>query len=74
MIAAYHSDHAGAERATAEIPADRRHLVSLDLAQPGAGRELWDRAMAWRGAVDVLVCNAAVMQGSPLDESDAGVG
>jgi NAD(P)-dependent dehydrogenase (short-subunit alcohol dehydrogenase family) len=71
VIAAYRSDHAGAEHATAEIPADRRQLVSLDLARPGAGRELWDRAMAWRGEVDVLVCNAAVMLSSPLDESDA---
>jgi NAD(P)-dependent dehydrogenase (short-subunit alcohol dehydrogenase family) len=70
VIAAYHSDRAGAERATAEIPTDRRQLVSLDLAQPGAGRELWDRAMAWRGAVDVVVCNAAVMRGTPLEESD----
>ena len=70
VIAAYHSDHAGAERATAEIPAARRHLVSLDLAEPGAGRELWDRAMAWRGEVDVLVSNAAVMLNSPLDASD----
>jgi len=70
VIAAYHSDHAGAERATAEIPADRRHLVSLDLAQPGAGRELWDTAMAWRGGIDVLVCNAAVMLQSPLEASD----
>lgn len=70
VIAAYHSDPAGAERATAEIPADHQHLVSLDLAQPGAGRELWDRAMAWRDEVDVLVCNAAVMLNSPLDGSD----
>jgi len=70
VIAAYRSDHAGAERATIDIPAARRHLVSLDLAQPGAGRELWDRAIAWRGDVDVLVCNAAVMLDSPLDESD----
>lgn len=70
IIAAYRSDHAGAERATAEIPAARRHLVSLDLANRGAGRELWDRAMAWRGEVDVLVCNAAVLLGSPLDASD----
>jgi NAD(P)-dependent dehydrogenase (short-subunit alcohol dehydrogenase family) len=70
VIAAYHTDHAGAERATAEIPMDRRHLVSVDLAQPGAGRELWDLAMARRNDVDVLVCNAAVMLNSPLDGSD----
>jgi 3-oxoacyl-[acyl-carrier protein] reductase len=71
VIAAYNSDHEGARSATGEIPEERRHLLSRDLAQPGAGRDLWTAACAWRGSVDVLVCNAAVMLDSPLDASDA---
>lgn len=70
VLAAYGSDEAGARAATAAIPEDRRHLVALDLAAPGAGRELWERARAWREDIDVLVCNAAVMLDSPLGAAD----
>jgi NAD(P)-dependent dehydrogenase (short-subunit alcohol dehydrogenase family) len=71
VIAAYNSDHEGVRSATGDIPEERRHLLSHDLAQPGAGRDLWSEACAWRGSIDVLVCNAAVMLDSPLDASDA---
>jgi NAD(P)-dependent dehydrogenase (short-subunit alcohol dehydrogenase family) len=71
VIAAYGSDHEGARAAVAGIDPSRVHLVSLDLATPGAGRALWDQALAWRGRIDALVCNAAVMLETPLDGSDA---
>ncbi len=61
VIAHYGSDRAGAEAATAAIPQDRRKLVAADLAQPGAGAELWRESLAWRRRIDVLVSNAAVM-------------
>jgi NAD(P)-dependent dehydrogenase (short-subunit alcohol dehydrogenase family) len=70
VIAAYNSDHEGAQQATAAIPAERKQLVGIDLSEPGAGRELWDRAVELGGKIDVLVCNAAVMLDSPLDASD----
>jgi NAD(P)-dependent dehydrogenase (short-subunit alcohol dehydrogenase family) len=70
VIAAYRSDHAGAEAATAGIPADRVLRLAIDLSEAGAGRELWRRALAWRGRIDVLICNAAVMLDSPLDADD----
>lgn len=71
VIAAYNADHEGAHNATSAIPENRRHLVSLDLARAGAGRELWRLACDWRGSIDVIVCNAAVMLDSPLDSTDA---
>jgi NAD(P)-dependent dehydrogenase (short-subunit alcohol dehydrogenase family) len=71
VIAAYHSDHDGVRAATSAIPEERRHLLSLDLSRPGAGRDLWDDARACRGSIDVVVCNAAVMVDSPLDATDA---
>jgi NAD(P)-dependent dehydrogenase (short-subunit alcohol dehydrogenase family) len=70
VIAAYNSDRQGAEQATAAIPAERKQLLGLDLSQAGAGRELWNRAVALNGPIDVLVCNAAVLLDSPLDGSD----
>jgi NAD(P)-dependent dehydrogenase (short-subunit alcohol dehydrogenase family) len=72
LIAQYGSDRAGAERATAGVPEDRLRLVQADLRRPGAAAGLWDEALGWRGAVDVLVNNAAVMPTSPLAGGDDG--
>lgn len=61
VVAHYGSDRAGAEAATAAIPADRLHLVQADLADLDAVERLWATALAWRGRIDVLINNAAVM-------------
>jgi 3-oxoacyl-[acyl-carrier protein] reductase len=61
LIAHYASDRAGVERATAAIPPERKHLLQADLSAPAVADDLWRRALAWRGRVDVLVNNAALM-------------
>lgn len=71
VIAHYGSDRAGAEAATAAIPEERKLLFSADLADLAAVRELWRAAVAWRGRVDVLVNNAAVLLDSPLEATEA---
>lgn len=70
LVAHYGGDRAGAEAATAAIPAERRLLVQADLADLASVRAMWREAVAWRGRVDVLVNNAAVMLDSPLDAPD----
>ena len=70
VVAHYGSDAAGARAATAAIPDDRKLLVQAELAEPDATRRLWETAVAWRGRVDVLVNNAAVMPETPLDSGD----
>lgn len=62
VIAHYGNDRAGAETATADIPPERKHLIAADLADTGAVDRLWREAQGWRGRVDVLVNNAAVMR------------
>jgi NAD(P)-dependent dehydrogenase (short-subunit alcohol dehydrogenase family) len=62
LIAHYGGDRAGAEAATGAIPAARRHLVGADLGAPGETDRLWQEALAWRGRIDVLINNAAVMR------------
>jgi NAD(P)-dependent dehydrogenase (short-subunit alcohol dehydrogenase family) len=71
VIAHYGTDRAGALAATGQIPSDRIKLVSADLAAPGEPARLWREALAWRGRVDVLVNNAAMMafEGG-IDDSD----
>ena len=70
VIAHYSGDATAAERATSEIPAERKLLLGADFRQQGAARDLWARALAWRGRIDVLVNNAAIMPENPIDGSD----
>lgn len=70
VIAHYGRHRAGAEEATAGLPADRRLVVGADFAEPGAAADLWRETLEWRGAVDVVVANAAVMPETPLDAAD----
>ena len=70
VVAHYGSDRAGAAKATAVIPDRQKLLIGTNLAEPGAARVLWKQALEWRGRVDVLVNNAAVMHDSPLDADD----
>lgn len=61
VIAHYSTDLAGAEEATEEIPKDRKLLLSADFADLDSVEALWNQAEAWRGRIDVLVNNAALM-------------
>ena len=73
LIAQYGRDLAGAQDATAAIPEDRKLLLGADLAEAGAVDALWRQALAWRGRIDVLVSNAAVMHwhGGFAEDDDA---
>jgi NAD(P)-dependent dehydrogenase (short-subunit alcohol dehydrogenase family) len=71
VVAHFGSDEEGARRAVASIPAERKLVVQADLADPGGARRLWEAAVGWRGRVDVLVNNAAVMEETPLSATDA---
>jgi NAD(P)-dependent dehydrogenase (short-subunit alcohol dehydrogenase family) len=67
VVAHFGSDERGAREATAGIPPERVRLVRADLAEPGGAARLWEEALAWRGAIDVLVNNAALMAETPVD-------
>ena len=76
VVAHFASDRAGAETAVADIPEDRRILIQADFANPVEADAFWSKAKEWKGRVDVLVTNAAVMRigggiAAPDDEWDA---
>jgi NAD(P)-dependent dehydrogenase (short-subunit alcohol dehydrogenase family) len=71
VIAHYHRDRAGAERACAGAAPARWTALQVDLSEPGAARRLWAEALAWRPRIDVVVLNAAVMPETPFDGDDA---
>lgn len=60
----------GADEAVAAIPPDRRLVVQADLASAGAARALFAEAFAWRGRIDVVVVNAAVLLETPFEGTD----
>ncbi len=75
VIAHYGGDEAGARAAVADIPEDRKTLLQADLSALGNADALWEEALAWKGRIDVVVNNAAIMLFSegidaPLDEWD----
>ena len=73
LIAHYGSDRSGAERATAAIAPERVQLIGADLQDPNAVDRLWRDALSWRGRVDVLINNAAVMRIAGGIEDDQSV-
>jgi NAD(P)-dependent dehydrogenase (short-subunit alcohol dehydrogenase family) len=71
-LVAHYGTHAdGAREATAGLPPERVRLVSADLRSRDAVAGLWAEAVGWRGRVDAVVCNAAVMPLTPLAGDDA---
>lgn len=73
VVAQYASDRAGAEAAAAgAVPPARLRLVAADFHRNDSVDRLWQEALAWRGRVDVLVNNAAVMRvGGGIEAEDA---
>ena len=70
VVVHYGSNKAAAETTADEAGADNCHLIGADLAEPGAAADLWRRAMAWKGHVDVLVNNAGIFAPALVDGPD----
>ncbi|MGI9420291.1 MAG: SDR family NAD(P)-dependent oxidoreductase [Geminicoccaceae bacterium] len=62
VVAHYGSDRAGAEAALIDVPESRRLLVQADFNDPASADAFWTAALNWKGRVDTLVANAAVMR------------
>lgn len=61
VLAACRSDRAGAEAALAGFPEQNWRILQADQGDVRAMDTLWDEAMAWRGRIDAVVLNAAIM-------------
>lgn len=68
VIAQYNATPAGAETATAK--AEQRLLVQADFREPAAPAQLWQEAVAWKGRIDAVICNAAILPSAGLADSD----
>jgi NAD(P)-dependent dehydrogenase (short-subunit alcohol dehydrogenase family) len=56
----------GVERLAEEL-GSRATALAADLEDPRAPQELWERALAWRGRLDVLVNNAGIYEPADVD-------
>ena len=71
VIAHYGTDRAGAEAAVAGADPERVKLAQADFGETAAVDALWREALDWRGRIDVLVNNAAIMRMTGgIDDSD----
>ena len=70
VIAHYGSDREGAIDATKNIPEDHKFIVQADLEQSGSPKKLWREALEWRGVIDVVIANAAIMPEAAFTDSD----
>jgi NAD(P)-dependent dehydrogenase (short-subunit alcohol dehydrogenase family) len=70
VIAQYGADREGAIEATQHIPDDRKLLLHADFADPASYKQLWMQSVAWKGRVDVLIANAAIMPEAELTDND----
>jgi len=71
VIIHYASDRKGAEETGREIASERKLFVQADLSSNRGAAALWDQALGWKGRVDMVVNNAAVMRmNAPIDADD----
>lgn len=70
VIAQYSSDRAGAIEATRAIPSERKLLIQTDFSDSSSYKRLWEQSVGWKGRVDVLIANAAIMPSAALTDSD----
>lgn len=63
-------ERAGAEKALANVPSDRKTLLAADFADLAAVDKLWEEALAWRKRIDVLILNAATLLWGGFDDSE----
>jgi NAD(P)-dependent dehydrogenase (short-subunit alcohol dehydrogenase family) len=70
VVAHYASRPEEAAAACAGASRESYRLIGADLSYRGAARALWHEAMAWRGTIDLLVLNAAIMPDTRIGSSD----
>ena len=64
-------DAQGAEAALCDVALDSKHFVAGDFSENASVEMVWDNAIAWKGHIDVLVLNAAMMDPSGgIDDSE----
>ncbi len=61
VVVHYGSDRLGAEAVVHDIGPDRCCAIQADFESDAEVDRLWEAAVAWRGHIDVLINNAAIM-------------
>jgi NAD(P)-dependent dehydrogenase (short-subunit alcohol dehydrogenase family) len=67
VIGSYNRSAGALEKLAADYGSERVYALQVDLAQPGAGPQLWRRALRTAGKIDGLVNNAGIAPATRLD-------
>ncbi|HJO69387.1 MAG TPA: SDR family oxidoreductase [Rhodospirillales bacterium] len=71
VIVHYKSNRDAAERVAAEVGGERCHLIQANFESDEEILELWRKAIAWKGRIDVLVNNAGIMEWAGVEDDFA---
>jgi 3-oxoacyl-[acyl-carrier protein] reductase len=74
VVVHWRSDEAGAEAVRAQLapsPEGGHVCVRADLSQPGSAAALVEQVIREVGSIDVLVCNHAVHEETPIESTTA---
>ncbi|MBF2073403.1 MAG: SDR family oxidoreductase [Synechococcales cyanobacterium C42_A2020_086] len=69
VILHYGQSRSQVEAVAQRIGSEQCFKVQADFAQPQAALTLWQEALSWRGHIDVLVNNAAIMPAAEVDQA-----
>lgn len=58
----------GAAEVQQELGADRCHVVPGDLGQSGVAVDVFAKAAAWKGRIDVMINNAGIYESADIDD------
>ncbi len=70
VVGSYNSSDGALAGLRVEYGPDRLLAVKSNLGEAGAGKVLWQEAMAFKGSLSGLVNNAGIMPETPLDMDD----
>ncbi|MCJ9429201.1 SDR family NAD(P)-dependent oxidoreductase [Kordiimonas marina] len=70
LVGSYQNAPGKLDTLQAEYGADRVLSVQVNLGEKGAGKRLWQEAMAFKGRIDGLVNNAGIAPETPIDADD----
>ncbi|TNE65244.1 MAG: SDR family oxidoreductase [Alphaproteobacteria bacterium] len=70
LVGSYQTGLGALSQLAAEYGPARVKAIQIDLGTPGAGKRLWQEALAFKGRLDGLVNNAGIAPETPIDAPD----
>lgn len=60
-----HKNREKAEELIKQLPGASVNLITEDLSNPEGPPRLWEKAMSWKGSIDIVINNAGILEFTP---------